>query len=300
MKNYFNDPNVYSLNVCDKHGAGFPLSESGEERIELLNGKWNFKFFAAATMLELNPSEWEEIDVPSNWQLKGYGKPIYSNIKYPSPIATGASLPKINAEENPCGVYMRTFTIDSKDGDIHINFCANSGAELYINGKFVGYSEDTFDYQEYDITPFVKVGENEVKIVVYRYTTGSYLEDQDMWRISGLFRDVTLIFLPKVRIADIYAYSELDDNFENAKLHIQCKVHIDKHVEVPATHLKAELIDAEGSVVSSAIVQIPKSKKGENTTVKFAQKIDDTRLWSSEDPYLYKLRMTLTTVEHEN
>ncbi|MDE5601904.1 MAG: DUF4981 domain-containing protein, partial [Clostridia bacterium] len=298
MNNYFNDPNVYSLNVCDKHGAGFPLNENGEARTLVLNGKWNFRFFAAATMLELNPETWEEIDVPSNWQLKGYGKPIYSNIKYPSPISTGASLPHINAEENPCGVYMRKFTLDGKDGDIHINFCANSGAELYINGKFVGYSEDTFDYQEYDITPFVKVGENEVKIVVYRYTTGSYLEDQDMWRISGLFRDVTLIFLPKVRIADIYAYSELDEKFENAKLHIHGKVHIAKEIAVAATRMKAELIDVDGNVVSSAIVQIPKSSKGENTTVKFAQKIDAPYLWSSENPYLYKLRVTLTSVEH--
>ena len=179
MKNCFNDPNVYCVNVTKKHGAGFPLDKDGKQKTVLLNGDWDFKYFASVTMLDLNPSEWDTIQVPSNWQLKGYGKPIYTNIKYPHPIATTGK-PHINENENTCGLYRTTFALERIDGEIHINFCANSGAELYINGSFVGYSEDSFDYQEYDVTPFVKVGTNEVKIVVYRYTTGSYLEDQDM------------------------------------------------------------------------------------------------------------------------
>ena len=174
-------------------------------------------------MLELFPDTWDTISVPSNWQLKGYGKPIYSNIRYPHPISTKGK-PHINEDENPCGLYMRKFDVKSLAEDIHINFCANSGAELYINGSFVGYSEDSFDYQEYDITPFVKVGENEVKIVVYRYSTGSYLEDQDMWRISGLFRDVTLIYLPHCRISDVYARAELDKDYSSAQLKIDAAV----------------------------------------------------------------------------
>lgn len=228
MKNFYNDPKVYCVNVAKKHGAGFPLDKDGNAKTRLLNGEWDFKYFGSATMLDLNPKDWDKIEVPSNWQLKGYGKPIYTNIRYPHPIATTGK-PHINENENTCGLYRTTFVLDKIDGEIRINFAANSGAELYINGSFAGYSEDTFDYQEYDITPYVKAGENEVKIVVYRYTTGSYLEDQDMWRISGLFRDVTLVFLPSARIDDVLRERNSmtisqKQNFLSTQTCIACKV----------------------------------------------------------------------------
>ena len=192
-----NDVNVYSVNTLDKHASGFPLDNAGNERILSLNGVWRFRFYNSVLILDRNPSTWDEIEVPSNWQLKGYGKPIYTNIKYPYAIETRiGKKPHIDDKENSCAVYEKTFNIDVLDSLVKINFGANSGAELYVNNKFVGQSESSFDYQEYDVTDFVKVGENTVKIVVFRYTTGSYLEDQDMWRISGLFRDVTLIFEP--------------------------------------------------------------------------------------------------------
>lgn len=295
MKNFFNNPDIYSYNVCEKHGAGFPIDENGNKRIQLLNGEWSFRYFVSATLLNLNPENWDTISVPSNWQLKGYGKPIYSNIKYPKPISTGLSLPKINAEENPCGLYMRKFEVESIDGDIHINFCANSGAELYINGNFVGYSEDTFDYQEYDITPFVKVGENEVKIVVYRYTTGSYLEDQDMWRISGLFRDVTLIYLPKVRIADIFARAEFNKDFSQAKLLIDGKVLVSEGTDIEDAVLTAQLTDADGNVVCESKFTLVGPGEGETLAVKMTEQIANPTLWSAENPYLYKLTFTLTS-----
>ena len=249
MEHYFNNPDVYCLNVQPKHGAGFPLDEKGEAKTISLNGEWNFKFYVSTTLLNLQPENWDTISVPSNWQLKGYDKPIYTNIRFPKPIdSRHCSKPHIDEAENPCGVYMRKFSIPKHDGSVHINFAANSGAELYINDNFVGYSEDTFDYQEYDITSFLKDGENEVKIVVFRYTTGSYLEDQDMWRLSGLFRDVTLILLPPVRIEDIYARSELGDDLKNATLLLDAKV---KNVCDNVTEdvkIVAELFDADGNV----------------------------------------------------
>ncbi len=299
MKNLFNNPDVYSYNVCQKHSAGFPIDINGEKRIQLLNGEWNFRYFVAATLLDLNPDTWDVISVPSNWQLKGYGKPIYSNIRYPKPIST-AGKPHINADENPCGLYMRKFNLDKTDGDIHINFCANSGAELYVNGSFVGYSEDSFDYQEYNITPFVKAGENEIKIVVYRYTTGSYLEDQDMWRISGLFRDVTLIFLPAVRIADVYARAEFGNDFSEAKLLIDASVHIGNGVEIDDAEFLAELLDAEGNAVSSAKFVLVGPDGGETLPVKIVEDVAAPQLWNSENPYLYKLRFTLVTAVNGN
>ena len=214
MEHFFNNPDVYYVNVEPKHGAGFPIAKDGKVCTSLLNGEWNFKYFASTTMLDMNPESWDKIPVPSNWQLKGFGRPIYANIRYPKPIQTGMfKKPHIDESIAPCAVYMRKFNLGKIEGSVHVNFCANSGAEVYVNGKFVGYSEDTFDYQEYDITPYVNEGENEIKIVVFRYTTGSYLEDQDMWRISGIFRDVNLIFLPPCRIEDVFARAQFNEDF---------------------------------------------------------------------------------------
>lgn len=296
MKNCYNNPDVYCINVAPKHGAGFPLDENGNQKTVLLNGEWDFKYYMSASMLDINPTEWDKIEVPSNWQLKGYGKPIYSNIRYPHPIATSGK-PRINADENNCGVYRRTFTVDKVEGSIRINFAANSGAELYVNGSFVGYSEDTFDYQEYDITPFVKVGENEVKIVVYRYTTGSYLEDQDMWRISGLFRDVNLIFLPSVRIEDVYARAEFNEDMSKAKLLIDTSVYCSKNVEIEDADVKVEVIDAGGNVVSSGNFAVLGLDEDETIPIKITENIQNPHLWSSEDPYLYKIRLSFTSTE---
>lgn len=295
MNNCFNNPDVYCVNVAKKHGAGFPKNEIGETRTICLNGDWNFKYFVSTALLDLDPQSWDTIPVPSNWQLQGYGKPIYSNTRYPHPISKGKI--HINEQENPCGVYMRCFTVEETSGSVHINFAANSGAELYINGKFVGYSEDTFDYQEYDITDFVTVGENEVKIVVYRYTTGSYLEDQDMWRISGLFRDVTLIYLPECRIDDVFARAEFAKDYSRAKLIVDAEVFCKENCGKDDITLKAELIDADGATVADMDFSILGLDGGESKSVKLESDIASPKLWSAEYPYLYKLRFTLSAQE---
>lgn len=297
MEHFFNNPDVYQVNVEEKHGAGFPRTEKGELKTSLLNGEWNFKYFASSTMLDMNPAEWDKIPVPSNWQIKGFGRPIYANIRYPKPIQTGLfKKPHIDEEINPCAVYMRTFSLDKIEGSIHVNFCANSGAELYINGKFVGYSEDTFDYQEYDVTPYVKEGENEIKIVVFRYTTGSYLEDQDMWRISGVFRDVNLIFLPACRIEDVFARAEFNEDFSDAKLLIDASVYCMKGVEIDEdATFKAELLDKDGNKVSESEFAILGLDEDEHKSFSLKEAVKNPHLWSAEDPYLYTLRLTLTS-----
>lgn len=296
MNNCYNNPDVYCVNVEKKHGAGFPLDQNGKTKTVLLNGEWDFKYYVSTAILNPRPTEWDKIEVPSNWQLKGYGKPIYSNIRYPHPIATSGK-PHINENENPCGVYRRNFTLDKVEGSIHVNFAANSGAEVYVNGSFVGYSEDTFDYQEYDITPYVKVGENELKIIVYRYTTGSYLEDQDMWRISGLYRDVNLVFLPDVRIEDMYARAEFNEDYSKAKLLVDASVYCAKGVEISDADVKIELIDKDGNTVCEGNFAVLGLDEDESMAVKMTENIVNPHLWSAEDPYLYKLRLTFTSVE---
>lgn len=291
----FNDPDIYCVNVSPKHGAGFPLDENGKEKTVSLNGDWDFKYYVSSRLLDTNPQEWDSIEVPSNWQLKGYGKPIYTNITYPYPVSRNTRKPHINENENPCGVYRKYFETEKFDGSLHLNFCANSGAELYVNGSFVGYSEDSFDYQEYDITPFVKVGRNEIIIVVYRFTTGSYLEDQDMWRISGLFRDVTLIYLPPVRIEDIFARAQFKGDFSTAKLLVDASVYCQKNAEAEDANVRVQLIDRDGKDVVDADFALLGLDGDEALPVKMSEKINAPHLWSAEDPYLYKLRVTLTS-----
>lgn len=288
----YNDPDIYCVNVAPKHGAGFPLNKEGDKQIVSLNGDWDFKYYASATSLDLSPNEWDVIAVPSNWQLKGYGKPIYTNITYPYPISRNTKKPHINESENECAVYRKEIEIDRFEGSLHLNFCANSGAEVYVNGSFVGYSEDSFDYQEYDITPYVKVGKNEIKIVVYRYTTGSYLEDQDMWRISGIFRDITLIYLPSARIEDVYAYADLNADYSGATFNVEASVYCQHNVEIEDAVVKVQLFDADGKAVVDTDFALLGIDADESLPVKLTEKVSNPHLWSAEDPYLYKLRLT--------
>ena len=291
--NYYKNPDVYSVNALKKHGAGYPLNADGSKRAVCLSGEWNFKYFPSVTLLTVNPESWDKIKVPSNWQLQGYGKPIYTNIRYPYPICSNPlKLPAIDDTDNSCGVYMRKFTLEKPEGRVHVEFAANSGAELYINGKFAGYSESSFDYQEYDVTEFVKEGENEIKIVVYRYTTGSYLEDQDMWRLSGVFRDVMLIFVPECRVADIYARASFNGDFSEAQFKVGIQADC-KGASVSGARVLVALKDAEGKIAAEGVVPVGDIADGASAVVKFSEKVKTPRLWSSEDPYLYTLFVCL-------
>ena len=290
---YYNDKNVYSVNALPKHGAGYPLRADGSAKTVCLNGEWKFKYFPSVTLLDRNPSSWDSIEVPSNWQLKGFGKPIYTNIRYPYPICTNPlKLPLIDDTDNSCGVYMREFELEKTDDRVHIEFAANSGAEVYVNGTFAGYSESSFDYQEYDITDLVKEGVNELKIVVYRYTVGSYLEDQDMWRLSGIFRDVMLIFVPPVRIADIYARASFSEDFGTAKFKAGIQVDA-RRASLVNGKVTVCLKDAAGKSVAEGVMPLkPVDEKGK-TVVKFEQTVEKPELWSAENPYLYTLFVAL-------
>lgn len=293
-----NDVNVYSVNTLDKHGAGFPLDSTGNERILSLNGVWKFRFYNSVLFLDRNPATWDEIEVPSNWQLKGYGKPIYTNTRYPYAIETRkGKIPHIDDKENACAVYEKDFEIEALDSLVKINFGANSGAELYVNNKFVGYSESSFDYQEYDITDFVKVGQNTVKIVVFRFTTGSYLEDQDMWRISGLFRDVNIIFEPYCHIADIYAKADFNDDFTEAEFRCNVDIACDKD-DYGDGDVIVELLDKDGVAVVKDSFRVLEFDEGDTFSMKFKGKVQNPNLWSCESPYIYRLRVTLNENRH--
>lgn len=295
--NYHGNPDIYSVNALPRHGAGYPLGADGEEKKICLSGEWNFKYFPSVKLMTVNPQAWDKIDVPSNWQLKGYDKPIYTNTQYPYPVCTNPfKMPFIDDTDNPCGVYMKEFDLEKTGDRIHVEFAANSGAEVYVNGKFAGYSESSFDYQEYDITELVREGRNEIKIVVYRFTTGSYLEDQDMWRLSGIFRDVMLIFVPVRRIADIYARAEFDADMSKAlfKAGIQAE---GKGVDLTGCGLRYVLEDADGRTVAEGAQTLGAADASGKAVVRFEKSVTAPVLWSAENPYLYVLRAELTAAD---
>ncbi|MDE6196560.1 MAG: DUF4981 domain-containing protein, partial [Muribaculaceae bacterium] len=258
-----------------------------------LNGPWKFKYSAnpedrPADFYKpgYNTASWGTINVPSNWEMEGYGTPIYTNATYVFP----ANPPKVYIGDNPVGSYKRSFTLPRnwKDRDVILHFAgATSGMYVWVNGKKAGYVQSTKNPAEFDITEFVKPGENEIACEVYRWTDGSYLEDQDFWRLTGLERDVYLYSTDRRgRVLDFFAKASLDKNYTNGVL--------DLDVNAPGKGLKVEaaVYNAEGKQVYKAV-----KEAGED--VNFKAGIRKVNAWSAENPYLYSLVITLRTASGE-
>lgn len=300
--NFWNDINKFDINTEARYASGFPIGEDGAYKTVSLNGQWDFRFAGSVSeipcdyyKLNTNLSGFTKIKVPSNWQLQGFDKPIYTNFIYPKAIESKNyfRIPNIKAKLNSAGCYVTYFNINNLDDNVYINFAGiNSAGEIYINGDFVGYSEDSFDEQEYDITRYVKEGENKLAVTVYRYCTGSYLEDQDFWRISGIFRDVNLIFKPKVQIFDLYAYSELSENYSKAKFVAEATIE-SRNSYLLSAKIEFILTDKEGKIVYSDNVLIGKIENAKKIYIKSQGILEGFNLWSHENPNLYKLTVIL-------
>ncbi|MFL7791298.1 MAG: sugar-binding domain-containing protein, partial [Anaerolineae bacterium] len=211
---------------------------------KLLNGDWLFNWAPTPDSApegfyreDFDAGAWNTIAVPGNWQLQGYGRPIYVNWGYTFPqngvprvdprVVKNYPLQPIPDDDNPTGSYLRTFALpESWDGRrVFILFeGVDSAFHLWVNGQEVGYSQDSRLPAEFDITPYVRPGENTLAVRVYRYSDGSYLEDQDMWRLSGIYRDVYLWAAPPVHVRDFFVRTELDAAYEDATLKVTAKV----------------------------------------------------------------------------
>ncbi len=300
--NFYNDVNKFGVGTAERYASGFPIDSEGKLKTVSLNGMWDFKFVQSVLdipsdyyKLDYNLSGFSKIKVPSNWQLQGFDIPIYTNIAYPYAVESKNffRIPHIKPKLNPAGCYVTFFEVDSLEDNVFINFGGiNSAGEVYVNGEFVGYSEDSFGCQEYDITRFVKEGSNKLAVTVYRYCTGSYLEDQDFWRISGIFRDVFLIYKPKVQIFDYYATAEFDEDYTKGKFILEVAVDSLRSQAADA-RLLCTLADAQGNIVFEENVKIGKLEDGKKAFVKYQHIQEDVKLWSHEDPYLYLLTLTL-------
>lgn len=257
------------------------------ERIPL-NGDWKFLYLAAP---EYSPKGfetpdfctdgWDTIQVPSCWQLKGYGQMQYTDVFYPFPLN-----PPYVPTENPTGIYRREFTIDREhlEGDTILRFDGvDSAYDVWVNGVHAGYGKVSRLPGEYEITGLLKEGTNQVTVRVYQWSDGSYLEDQDMWWFSGIYRNVSLIHVPECRIADCWIHADLDDAFTTGLLRAEIDVHGSEGTE----SVSWSLLDMEGNAILTG------NKTPENGRLEIGGTVEGVHPWSAELPYLYTLRLML-------
>jgi beta-galactosidase len=271
-----------------------------------LNGDWNFSFALKPGDEQKNfyknkVSGWKKITVPSNWEMQGYDKPIYKSAVYPFRPVNPPHVPK---DYNGVGCYQKSFTVpaDWKNKNITLHFGGVSSAyKLWINGKFCGYAEDSFLPSEFNITPYLQEGENIISVWVIRWSDGSFLEDQDQWRLSGMHREVYLMAEPSLRIADFFCQTKLDKDYKDATLSIRPRIENLTGKEIPGYVLKAQLYDANNNAVleksiDKKVDEIINEIHPRLDQAKFGlmeTKIINPKKWSTEEPYLYKLILSL-------
>jgi beta-galactosidase len=323
-KNDWEDEKVFGVNKEPAHAVTIPYITEEElmndpyfrspwlkpssSLYTSLNGKWKFHW---SEKPEERPKEfyketfktdnWDEIDVPSNWETKGYGTPIYTNITYPfknNPPFIEAQRGYTNATEvNPVGSYRKEFVLpqDWKGREVYLHFDGvYSAMYVWINGVKTGYSEGSNNGAEFDITRYVRPGTNSVAVEVYRWCDGSYLEDQDMTRFSGIHRDVYLYAASKVHIRDFSLSSEFkDDDFKEATLNICASIKNAGDRLSGQYSLEATVMDQSGQRVKSAEEVVNSIMKNKTAEINLSVTIADPLLWSAEKPNLYYVLLTL-------
>ena len=310
------NPTIFSIGKEKAHSTLTPFENFNEalgnredsKYFKNLNGNWKFNW--VKTPVE-RPKEfykedflvddWEEIDVPSNWQMRGYGIPIYTNVNYPFSINT-EEIPKIDHNYNPVGSYRRIFTIpeDWVEREVFIHFAGvKSAFYIWLNGEEVGYSQGSMTPAEFNITKYIKPGNNILAVEVYRWSDGSYLEDQDMWRFSGIFRDVYLYATPKIHVQDFFVQCELDEKYEHAILKVKVKIRNSGNKEFKQNKLEISLKNEKQQFVGSEILMSESFTINSNTEhlMELQTDIKNPNKWTGETPYLYDLFLRIKNSE---
>ncbi|GAB3577770.1 glycoside hydrolase family 2 TIM barrel-domain containing protein [Hymenobacter daeguensis] len=277
-------------------------------RLLSLNGLWDFKFAikpadAPRDFYKSRVSGWKQLAVPSNWEMNGYDLPIYKSAKYPfRPVDP----PFVPQDYNGVGSYQRSFTVPAgwQNQNVTLHFGGVSSAfKVWVNGKFLGYGEDSCLPSEFNVTAYVQPGENVVSVQVMRWSDGSYLEDQDHWRLSGIFREVLLLAEPKLRIADFHWQAKLDKDYKDAVLSIRPRLeNLTGNQDLAGYQVAAQLYDKQGQPVLDKSLQITadgilNEKYPRLDNAKFGlleTTIRNPLKWSDEAPNLYTLVLTLT------
>ena len=286
----------------------YPDEEKADYRS--LNGDWHFKLVKTPEQRPtdfheagFNYSDWDIINVPSNWEMKGYDVPIYCNVAYPH--ATNPPYIQVKAADNPGGTlygknavgsYIRTFTLPEgwEKDRVFIAFEGiYSAAYVWLNGESVGYTQGSNNMHEFDLTPYVKAGENTLAVQVFRWCDGSYFEAQDMWRMSGIYRDVFLYRTPRTFIRDHYITFAAEPSYTAGAMNVQLT--LDNRDALPTTkQVQVRLLDAEGKLVKSIPAQSVEFKSGETskTITLSATGLTGLNPWTAETPYLYNVEIS--------
>nr|WP_245629947.1 glycoside hydrolase family 2 TIM barrel-domain containing protein [Domibacillus robiginosus] len=294
---WLSDPAVFAVNRLPAHSDHL-YYETMEEAMGLasmplrydLNGSWKFHYAANPSIrpeyfyrTDFNCLSWGDITVPGHIQLQGYGKPQYVNTMYPWDGMHDIRPPHIPADDNPVGSYVKYFEVpeNMENKPLYISFeGVESAFYIWLNGEFVGYSEDSFTPAEFELTPFLKKGENKLAVEVYQRSTGSWLEDQDFWRFSGIFRDVYLYTVPDLHVRDLHIQVDLDASYTDGTIKADLFF-----LKVPAAGSAAavELYNATGQLISSQMTGILEKETSLSLAVRNSEK------WSAESPYLYTM-----------
>ncbi len=286
------DPTIFEVNRKKAHSDHkFYRDEEGGKTFHIsLNGKWRFSYAGRYEdrvkefeKAEFDSSDWDTIEVPGHIQLQGYDRPNYVNIMYPWDGKENIEPGEIPVEYNPVGSYITYFelTRDQINNPVIISFQGvESAFALWINGEFIGYSEDSFTPAEFDITKMAAAGKNKVAVQVFKWSSGSWLEDQDFWRFSGIFRDVYVYTIPEIHIEDLFIRTCLNDTLDYGMLHLNMET---RQSEAGFFHIR--LYDKDGRAAAEDRADIIAGRE----QYTFRYEISRPHLWSAEVPYLYEL-----------
>ena len=320
MPSEVEDEQVLGINKEPYHATLMPYKDRSEAVLanrsastwaRSLNGQWKFHWVPRPEERPVdfykptfNVNAWKEIPVPSNMEVQGYGTPIYTNFTYPFkkdwPRVTSEPPKEYTAylERDPVGSYRREFEVPSawNGRRIFITFDGvDAGFFVWVNGKKVGYSVNSRNPAEFDLTSYVVPGQKNVLAVeVYRYTAGSYMEDQDMWRLSGIFRNVTLWSAPQVHVRDFALRTDLDSSYRDGILRVTAKIKNYSAVAQPARRLQVELVMRDGSAsIAQTTVAVPGLAPGEEQAVSTSLAVPNPAKWTAETPNLYTAVLSL-------
>lgn len=301
------DPKTFAVNKRLPHANRIFLldQESLKDYNYLsLNGEWDFKFLPNHNTYQrefykrdFSTVNWDQITVPSNWQLEGYDRPHYTNVNYPFAVDP----PKVPSE-NPAGLYRREFYL-SPDLEGEQNIIRFEGVDsafyLWLNGEYIGYSQGSRLAAEFDLSDYLNFGgENTLAVKVIKWSDGSYLEDQDMWWLSGIFRDVYLYSQPYFQIEDFKIESEFKRKKEVGVLNCDFEVLSLKKFIPQGAKIKLSLYD-QGVKAAEELIELPALKKTRLNKFKCELEVENPKAWSAEEPYLYQLEVKLIDVEGE-
>lgn len=302
------NPEIFKINKEDGHAIMMPfdsekdaLSAKESNYKQSLNGKWKFYWQRGLKnqpenfqLTSFDDSHWDEINVPSVWQTQGYSVPYYYASTFPKAFSRSkGKIPSIDHDMQEIGFYRKSFTLNENFNgrEIFLHFgAAKSALEVYVNGEFVGYSQGSMTPHEFNVTKVLKPGENVITAKLYRYSDGSYLEDQDMWWLCGIYREVYLFAEPKLCLRDFYYKTDFDDSYTDSNVTLNMYINNYNNIRGKMT-ASAKLIDSNNEEILLGTKETELS--GGNEAVTFTETVKAPEKWSAETPNLYTLVMTI-------